>query len=496
MPKTKFKIASVSAELNPFSQTGGLADIANSLPKAMKDRGHNVIAITPLYRGAVDIKKHNLKKIFENITVIIDNDNKEKVNIWQGFLEKDLPVYFIDNKKFFSDCATRKDIYKSKWENAKFLLFDLAAIKLLIKLEFKADIIHCHDWHTGLIPYFLKRDFKNSETLKKAASVFTIHNLTFQFGKNWWETAEEKRDKCKNGLPDFKSEDIEYINFAKRAILNADVINAVSEQYAKEIMTKDFGEDLHLVLKNRKKKIFGIVNGIDYKDYNPENDPGLHTNFNYNSFNLKQKNKQHIQKLFGLPQKKDIPLICTASRIAEQKGFNLIKDISDIIFRFDLQLIMMGDGDEKLIKHLKELQKKYPEKLVYIPFEKYKDQETSLFAASDLILIPSRFEPCGLTQMKSMRYGCVPITRHVGGYVDTIINYDPKKQKGNGFSFELYDSRSMAIAISRALETYKRDNEWIKLVEKVMKQSFSWEYPARKYIKLYKTALKNKKEDK
>jgi len=494
MPKTKLKIASVSAELNPFSQTGGLADIANSLPKALRKQGNEIIAITPLYREAVDIKKYNLKKIIEDITIIIDDNNKEKVNIWQGFLSDNLPVYFIENEKYFSNCLTRKDIYKSRWENKKFLLFDLAAIKLLIKLNFQADIIHCHDWHTGLIPYFLKQDFKNSETLKNAVTVFTIHNLTFQFGKNWWEIPEDKKDKCKNGLPDFMNEDIEYVNFAKRAILNADIINAVSEQYAKEITTKDFGEDLHRILKNREDKIFGIVNGIDYKDYNPENDPGLYKNFNFRSIHIKEDNKRHIQKFFNLPIEKDTPLFCTASRISEQKGFDLIKDISDIIFHFDLQLIMLGDGDINLISDLKKLEKKYPKKLKYAPFEENKNIETSLYAASDLILIPSRFEPCGLTQMKSMRYGCVPITHHVGGYVDTITNYNARNQTGNGFSFEMYDSRSMVIAISRAIETYKREQEWKKLVKKVMTQSFSWEYPARKYIKLFKKAIKNKRE--
>ncbi|MFH1457291.1 MAG: glycogen/starch synthase [Patescibacteria group bacterium] len=489
MPKTKLKIASVSAEVDPYSKTGGLADVARSLPRAFKKIGHNVIIITPFYTKLIDPKKHNLKKIFEKITIIIDNKNKAYVNFWQGEMFPGIPIYFIENEKYFSK---KTKPYGSEHENARFLLFDLATLKLITKLKFKADIIHCHDWHTGLIPYFLKRDFKNSETLKKTASVFTIHNLTFQLGKNWWEIPENKRDHSNNDLPSFNDPDIEYINFAKRAILNANVINTVSEQYAKEIMTKDFGEDLHRILKNRENIIFGIINGIDQIDYNPANDPGLVSNYDQHNIMAKQKNKTYIQKMFNLPIKKDVPMISMIGRVTEQKGFDLLREISDTIFRFNLQLIIIGDGDKNYMNNLKDLAKKYPNKF-YASFKFINSEDTTkIFAGSDMILMPSRFEPCGMPQMFAMRYGTIPIVHHVGGLIDTVSNYNPRNQTGNGFSFELYDPRSMVIAISRAIETYKRENEWKKLVKKVMTQSFSWEYPARKYIKLYKTALRNK----
>jgi len=487
----KLKIASVSAEVDPYSKSGGLADVAGALPKALKKLGHNIIVVTPFYGSIIDPKKYNLKKIKENITVIIDNKHKQKVDFWQGYLTEDLPIYFIENEKYFSK---RKTLYGSSHENIRFLLFDLAVLKLLIKLRFEADIIHCHDWHTGLIPYFLKRDFQNSRVLKKAATVFTIHNLTFQLGHNWWEVPDKLKDDGRSSLPDLDDPKIEGVNFAKRAILNADVINTVSEQYAEEIMTRDFGQDLHRILKNRKDRVFGIVNGIDYKDYNPHNDPGLYRNFDWHNFEVKEKNKLFIQKYYNLPQDSKVPILCMTSRIAEQKGFDLVKDISDIIFRFNLQMIIMGDGDKGMISHLKKLQKTYPKKLTYTPFD-FK-METSVYAGADMILLPSRFEPCGLTQMKSMRYGCVPIARHIGGFVDTVFDYNPRYQTGNGFSFKAYDSRAMLVAITRALETYKREDEWRKMVQKVMRQSFSWEYPARKYVELFKTALKIKEENK
>ena len=490
MFNSKLKIASISAEVDPYSKSGGLADVARSLPKALKRQGHDVIVVTPFYGALIDAKKYKLKKIKEDIEIRIDKENKIKVNYWQTELMEGLPIYFVENEKYFS---RRKELYGSGHENRRYLLFDLAVLKLLIKLRFKADIIHCHDWHTGLIPYFLKRDFKSSAILKNAAAVFTIHNLTFQLGHNWWEIPLEERDNGRNGLPKFNDNKIETINFAKRAIMNADVINAVSETYAKEIMQRDFGQDLHRILRNRQDRLFGIVNGIDYKDYNPQNDPGLYRNFGYYSINLKEKNKLFLQRTYALPEDTQIPVLCMTSRIAEQKGFDLIRDISDILFRFDLQLIIMGDGDKERISQLKGLQKENHKKLIYTPFDK--KMETSLYAGADFILIPSRFEPCGINQMKAMRYGCVPIARHIGGFIDTVSNYDPRWRLGNGFVFRKYDSRSMAIAISRAIECYKRENEWKELVEKVMRQSFSWEYPARKYVDLFKTALKIKQEN-
>ncbi|MBU4482292.1 glycogen synthase [Candidatus Parcubacteria bacterium] len=489
MFNSKLKIASISAEVDPYSKSGGLGDVARSLPKALKRQGHDVVVVTPFYGSIIDPEKYNLKKIKENVTIIIDNKHKEKVNFWQGELMEGLPIYFIENEKYFSN---KKELYGSSHENARFLLFDLAALKLLIKIKFKADIIHCHDWHTGLIPYFIKRDFKNSDVLKNTASVFTIHNLTFQLGRNWWEISEKDKDNGKNGLPDFNNPKIENINFVKRAILNADVINAVSEQYAEEILTRDFGQDLNRVLKNRETKVFGIVNGIDYKDYNPSNDPGLVKNFDYYSLNNKEKNKLHLQKMFGLPENKHIPVIGMACRLAEQKGFDLIRDISDVLFRFNLQIIISGSGDKEYTDKIKKLVKQNPEKIA-ANFEFISSKDTTkLYAGADMYLMPSRFEPCGVTQMIAMRYGTIPIVRHVGGLIDTVVDYDPAYKSGNGFVFKPYDSRAMIVAISRAIECYKREKEWRQLVEKVMRKSYSWEYPARKYIDLFRTAIKFK----
>ncbi|MCG2700893.1 glycogen/starch synthase, partial [Candidatus Parcubacteria bacterium] len=306
MPK-KLKIVHITSEISPFSKTGGLADVARSLPKAIKRLGHEVIVITPFYGRVINKKAHDLTLPLENIRIYLNSKEAISVNYWKGYSMKGLPIYFIENKKYFSK---RKTLYGSTHENARFLIFDVAALKLISLLKFEADIVHCHDRQTGLIPFYLKTDFRYSKTLRKAKTIFTIHNLIFQMGKNWWEVPLDKKDYGHKRIPHISDPDIEYINFAKRAILSADIISIVCEQYREEIMTKKFGQDLHRILKNREDRLFGIVNGIDYNAYNPDNDPGLFKNYNYKKIHRKKINKEYLQKKFGLAVKKEIPLLC------------------------------------------------------------------------------------------------------------------------------------------------------------------------------------------
>jgi len=491
--KKKLKIVSISAEIHPFSKTGGLADVARSLPKAIRRLGHEVISITPLYGRTINKEKYDLKIVYENVKIYLNSKDSIMVNYWRGFSMHGLPVYFIECKKYFSQ---RKAYYGSNHENARFLIFNVASLKLISLLKFKADIINCHDWHTGLIPYYLKNDFRYSKTLNKSVTVFTIHNLVFQFGKNWWEVPIEKKDFGRKVIPHLDNPDIEYINFIKRAILNADVINTVSEKYRDEIMTKKFGQDLHRILKNREDKLFGIVNGISYDDFNPNNDSEIFCNFSSKEIEKKQINKNFIQKKFGLAQDLKTPLICTTSRITYQKGFYLINKILPQLMKLDLQLIILGDGDKNYLKEIKKIARKYPKKLKWLSFDKNANDETLIMAASDFFLLPSHHEPCGINQLKAMRYGSVPIVRRVGGLEDTVSNYNPRTKKGTGFTFPLFDEFSLFAEIIRALETFKYQDDWKKIVERCMNESNSWEIPAKKYIKLYRKAIKLKNDNK
>jgi starch synthase len=485
----KLKIVSISAEISPYSKTGGLADVARSLPKALKRLGHDIIIISPLYGQVVDKAKYNLKLIYSDVKVYLNSTETVIVNYWRGYLMDDLPLYFIENKKYFSQS---KSLYGSPKENARFLIFDVAALKLISLLKYQADIVHCHDWHTGLIPFYLNTDFRYSKTLRKAKSIFTIHNLAFQLGHNWWEVPVDKKDYGRNRIPHISDPEIERINFAKRAILSADIINTVSEQYRQEIMTKNFGQDLHRILRNREDRLFGIVNGIDYMSYNPENDPQIYKNFSYKTIRYKKANKEHLQKILKLPIDSGTPIISLTSRVTFQKGFELLEQLFENLLSMDLQMIIMGDGDKKYINSLKKYCKKYPKKIVWLPFAENQKLETIIYAASDIFLLPSHHEPCGINQLIAMRYGCIPVVRKVGGLHDTVVNYNPVNNRGTGFSFNKYDAFSLYGAIVRALENYGYKDIWNNLIVRAMQSSHSWEIPAKKYIALYRKALKMK----
>lgn len=485
----KLKIVSIAAEVAPFSKTGGLADVAKSLPKALKRLGHEVIVITPLYGQIINLKEHDLKLAYENVEIYLNDTDKVQVSFWRGDLMKNLPIYFVENKKYFS---AKKNLYGSAHENVRFLIFDVAALKLISLLKYEADIVHCHDWHTGLIPYYLKTDFRYSETLRKAKTIFTIHNLAFQLGHDWWAVPLEKKDYGKSKIPSITDPDIETINFAKRGIKNADIINTVSEQYREEIMTIKFGQDLQRILRNRENRLFGIVNGIDYATYNPLNDPGLFKNYDVNRINHKKLNKEHLQKLLKLKINPELPLIALTSRLTFQKGLELILQIIEPLLHLDLELVFMGDGDKKYIGEIKKFAKRYPKKMAWLPFDENRKLETLLYAGSDIFLLPSYHEPCGINQLIAMRYGCVPVVRRVGGLQDTVTNYNPKTNRGNGFNFSSFNPYSLFATIVRALENYRYEANWHKLIVRVMKESNSWEIPAKKYVALYRKVLKIK----
>ncbi len=483
----KLKIVSIASEVAPFSKSGGLGDVTRSLPKAIKRLGHEVIVITPFYGKIISKKLYNLKPVFENVKVYLNSKDAVRINYFKGYLMKGLPVYFIENKKYFS---RRKTLYGSAHENARFMVFDVAALKLISLLKYEADIVHCHDWQTGLIPFYLKTDFRYSKTLRNAKSVFTIHNLVFQLGKNWWEVPPKNKDYGHKRLPHLDNPELEYINFAKRALLSADLINTVSEQYREEIMTRKFGQDLDRILKNREDRLFGIVNGIDYKEYNPENDPGLYKNYTYKEIHHKKLNKNSLQEWAGLPVDNKIPIIGLTSRVTFQKGFELLIEILDPLSRLDAQIVILGDGDKNYINELKKFCHKNKKKFAWQPFAGNEDRETLIYAGADIFLLPSHHEPCGINQLLAMRYGCIPVVRKVGGLHDTVTDYSPARNTGNGFTFNLFDPYSLFAALVRAIENRKHKQVWRNLMVRAMRESNSWEIPAKKYITLYRKAIR------
>ncbi len=478
-------IVSLSSEIAPFSKAGGLGDVARALPKALARLHHRVVAIAPLV-GTIDTKMHHLKKVATDLVLPVGGTSNKTFSLWRGELAPKVPVYFVDIPRYFSQ---RGRIYGSRDENTRFYLFDLAALATIEHLKLSPDIIQCHDWHTGLVPLLLARRRARQPLFRRTASVFTIHNLNFQFGHDWWRVAAAKRDNGRDTLPTFASPALERVNFAKRGILNADVVNTVSEQYAQEILTKELGQDLHRILTHNRSKLFGIVNGIDYFEYNPSTDPGLTANYDWNSLDKKVPNKLALQKFFRLPRDSEVPVVGMVSRITEQKGFDLLFDVIDPLMRLDVQIAVLGGGDRRYEGKLRKINRKYPKKFgTHLTFDQTK--ATMVYAGSDMFLMPSRFEPCGLGQLISLRYGSVPIVRATGGLVDTITNFSPKTDRGNGFVFKSYDSRDLLVAVVRASALFYDKQRWVHLVWEGMKQSFSWEIPAKKYITLFKRALR------
>jgi len=489
----KFRIALVASEVAPFSKTGGLADVTGSMPKIFAEMGNEVVVLTPFYEKIIDPVKNNLKLIASDFLIPVNEKKKIKISLWQGEIEKNLPIYFIGNKKYFS---RNNRLYGSSHENSRFALFDFAVLEILKKINFQPEIIHCHDWHTGLIPFLLKEHplYANDRFFSKTATVFTIHNLAFQMGSNWWEIPPEKRDPGTDKLPPLHTEAMEKINFAKRAIIFSDAINTVSEKYAEELLTSEFGQGLEKCLQRRQKDFFGIINGIDYSVFNPAIDKNIYFNYDWDKLRRKRKNKVALQKELGLEENPSIPLISLASRLAEQKGYNLVIESLETLLKLPIQMVIIASGGKdgkKYVEIFKKIAKKYSKKFSFIT--PYTDEMASkVYAGSDILLMPSRFEPCGLSPLISLRYGTIPVVHQTGGLAETIEDFDAKTGKGNGFVFKSYTKEEFLMALARALENFKYEKVWEHLVWKSMKQSFSWEIPAKKYIALFKKAKRNK----
>ncbi len=483
-----YRIATIASEVAPYSKSGGMGDVVCALPKALARFGHQLYILTPYYSF---IRQQGLSLEIIDKTTISFGKTLYNIVYYQLTLEPNRKIIFIENKKLFN---RKKRIYGYSNDNLCFLIFNVAAIKFLELKKIRPQIIHCHDWQSGLVPNIIAKEKSKYPTLKKAATVFTIHNLTFQSGIDWWKTPPNKRDDGKSN-PLKKRGGIKFLNFTKRGIFYADVINTVSERYAEEITTPELGQGLDKYLRNRKSDLYGIINGIDYAVNNPAFDDNIAYKYDWNSLRRKKKNKLALQKETGLEQSPEIPLIGVVNRLTEQKGFKLIMETIDILMRLPLQIVIVGSGFKEYILFFKKISRKYPKKLTIVtPFTEV--MESKVYAGSDMFLMPSRFEPCGISQLKSLRYGSIPIVHETGGLSDTISNYNPKTRKGNGFVFKKYGQNEFIIALTRALENYKYTQTWENLTWRAMQQSYSWELPAKKYVQLYSLALKNKKKKK
>ncbi|HQI41582.1 MAG: starch synthase [Ignavibacteriales bacterium UTCHB2] len=495
MAAKKLKILFVTSEVVPFVKTGGLADVSSALPQMLSELGHEVRIVVPKY-GAVDERKFKIHEIVRLKDLQVKIGDKDVIfSLKSCFLPGPrvrVQIYFLDNQEYFGsrnslylDPKTGKD-YPDNDE--RFILLSRAVMELIIKLGWIPDVIHLNDWQCGLIPAYLKTIYKDHESFDTFKTLFTIHNLAYQ-GEFPVTTFQ------KTGLPkelESASKGIVHngkINFMKSGLMFADVINTVSQTYANEIRTKEeYGEGLKEVLSKRKDSLFGIVNGIDKNVWNPEKDKLIPFKYSLKNIETKLENKKELADRFGLKFKEDVPIIGLISRLFNSKGMDLLQKAFPDLMKLNIQFIVLGTGDPKYHSFFEKMAMKYSDKFaLYVGFN---DELAHLIeAGSDIFLMPSKYEPCGLNQMYSLAYGTVPIVRETGGLADTVTKYNDKTEEGTGFVFKKYDSAEMLKEIKRAVKIFTDKKVWQKIMRNGMKLDFSWDVSAKQYIELYKTMI-------
>ena len=472
------KILYVAAEATPYVKVGGLGDVMGGLPKELCALGEDARVIIPLYSSIKEELKTELKFVAE-------------INIplgWRmcycGIFEseyKGVKYYFIDNEQYFK----RPNTYGEFDDAERFAFFSKAALEILPHIDFYPDIINANDWHTALVPLYLNAYYRNISAYKNTKTVLSIHNIEFQgqydpiilghvLGLDVTYRSIFMYDGC--------------LNILKAGIESADLVTTVSKTYAQEILSPQFSHGLHNILVPRQYKLRGIVNGIDYDAFNPKTDKFLHRNFDYSTIRFKSLNKTALQKEMTLPEDTKKPMIGMVTRLTPQKGLDLIKDAMFELLKFDIQLVVLGTGYSEYEELMRYWEYTDHEKVRGII--KFSNELASkIYAASDMFLMPSRSEPCGLAQMISMRYGAVPIVHTVGGLKETVIPYNPETKEGNGFTFQSYNAWDMYDAVKRAVAAYNDKDIWKFVRKNAMNTDFSWNKSANEYMEIYKSII-------
>ena len=480
-----------SAEAVPYVKVGGLADVIGSLAPALENEGAGVQIVIPAYKS-ISHAGHNIRP-YRNLPGFdtLLGPRRIQAEIFHTTMpHSNVEVFFIGGGHYFyregiyDDPLTREG-FRDNME--RFVFFMKAGLELLLRLGRPIDVIHCHDSQTGLVPGLLRTHYGYHPLFARAGVLLTIHNLAYQSIYPVEALSLAGIDEKRYFHPGSPFEFWGKVNFMKAGIDFADLVNTVSETYAMEIQSgAEYGYGLEGVLKRRSADLSGIVNGIDYRVWNPEKDPLLPAHFSSPEQPGKAICKSAVLKAFGLPQPESrVPLAGMVSRLAAQKGFDFMEEVMPELARLNLQLVILGTGQQKYHDLLQVMAERYPGKFGFRPgFDDALAHQ--IFAGSDLLLMPSKYEPCGLNQLYSLRYGTVPVVRATGGLVDTVSDYDPETDTGTGFGFVKYDGGAMLMALRRALEVYSDVPRWMGLARRGMAQDWSWEKSARKYLSLYK----------
>ena len=475
------KVLFAAAEVAPFSKAGGLADVVGSLPKYL-EKDAEIAIFTPLH-GCIDQKKYKIKELENSEMWLTFGRNGHKFRLFMTQLPgTKINVFFVHNDWYFS-CF--QEVYP-KWldpqyEHERYIAFSLAVMGYAKLLNFRADVIHANDWHTAMIPVYLHSNYKFDDFWKNTKTVFEIHNLAYQ--GVWFESildfANMRKDIVYN---EWCVEHYGRVNWMKGAINYSDKVVAVSPTYAKEILTGEYGEGMDYTLRGAQHKLCGILNGIDYDIFNPKTDKTLVKNYDIKSVSKKEDNKKYICEYFGLKYNPERPMFAMISRLVSQKGIDLIRGAENILSNIGADFIFLGSGDKDYENLLIWLSNNTPNIRACIGYNA--DLANKIYAASDFYLMPSKFEPCGLSQLIAMRYGSLPVVRATGGLEDTITGYP--LDNSNGFKFWGYDSNAMVDAIKCALYVYKDKYTLNAMRKSAMEADFSWKRSSKQYLEMYK----------
>jgi starch synthase len=487
-PNGPLKVLIVAPEVSPYANVGGFARVTAYLSRALIDLGHDVRLFMPKF-GFIDEEKYPMEVVYRGLKVPTGTPKTPHLicNVKLNVIPGGAPTYFLENMEYYEK---RANVYGYSDDPRRWALLSRGALEFLRTQDWSPNIVHCNDWETGFVPNYLRTTYEKDEKLLPISTVFTIHNLMYQGIFDHRTVSELDFDDGRSQIASFFSERLNKQNFMRRGIIFSDVVNTVSKTYAKEALTPEYGEGLHKLLLEVRSKLYGILNGIDYTEFNPQKDPLLEQNYGVGSLDKRVENKLALQREFDLKEDEDSFTIGFIGRLSKQKGLDLILEILPHFFKEfkDAQFFQVGGGDGDLIDALKKLKSKFPDQVGIHPMPNF-TLPRLLFSGCDVMLMPSRFEPSGQVQLEAMRYGCVPIVRGTGGLNDTVINFDPRKNSGTGFVFKDFDAWPFFAKLVQAYGLFQHKKIWKELVERAMKADFSWKASAREYVELYKTAI-------
>ncbi len=489
---SQFKILYLASEIAPFAMAGGLADVTGALPKAFKGFNHEIRLMIPKYKF-INERKYILREVIRLREIPVTLNGKTEIaNVKSAFLpDSKVQVYFIEVGDYFNRAGIYIDpkTQKPYPDNAeRFAYFSKAAIETLKILSWQPNIIHCNDWQTAFVPVYLKTLYQSDAFFKGVKTIYTIHNLTSQgaFDLDVAEKIDFDLSQTQEGGM-FNKEG--KLNLTKGAIYFSDFITTVSENYANEIISDDEqGFGFGPLLEEKGAKFEGILNGVDYSVWSPDKDKYLPHHYSKEDLSGKLENKKALLERIGLPYKEDIPLIGMVGKITEQKGFDLVLKAMDPLMKLNVQLIIHGDGDRALVEKLLEYTKQFPDKFnMHVTFD---DKIAHLVeAGADIFVMPSKYEPCGLNQIYSLRYGTVPVVSAVGGLFDTVEDLDEESGEGTGFIMTDLTAEALLKAMKRAIAYYKKKDKWRDLQIRIMDEDFSWEVSAKRYLDIYERII-------